>query len=109
MIVIFPKYQNFLSISNTRPFHAKMATHLPPQISDLLTSQSQRLAILTCGLTGSGKSTLARSIVAQYPNFIRLSIDGSILETHGVIGKDYEPSLYPHYQDEARVTIKEEL
>ncbi|PMD62454.1 uncharacterized protein K444DRAFT_342246 [Hyaloscypha bicolor E] len=64
-------------------------------------AQNQRLVLLTCGISGSGKSSLALSIVEQYPNFVRLSIDKYIFENHGVYGRDYTEDGYEGLQEEA--------
>lgn len=90
-----------------------MATYeIPPQVLDLLnkaTTQSTRLALLTCGLSGSGKSTLARALISRFPNFVRFSTDATILSLHGRYELDYPPSLLSRYQDEAESKIKGEL
>jgi predicted kinase len=56
---------------------------------------------LTADVEGSGKSTLSHAIVAEYPSFVRLSIDGIVHEMHGVYGVDYPESMCDEYQDEA--------
>jgi predicted kinase len=72
-------------------------------------AQNQRLVLLTCGISGSGKSSLALSIVEQYPNFVRLSIDKYIFENHGVYGRDYTEDGYEGLQGEAHERLEGEL
>jgi hypothetical protein len=84
---------------------------LPHQVKTALDTaalQHQRIVVLTCGVSGSGMTTLAHSIIAQYPNFIRMSIDKYIDETHGVYNKDFPASKYAERQEEARKAVKEE-
>ncbi|TVY58688.1 hypothetical protein LSUE1_G008497, partial [Lachnellula suecica] len=86
------------------------STAIPPKLAALLDNHpSQRTALLTCGLTGAGKSTLARAILSQYLNFVRLSIDSTVLRTRGVYRRDYAPELRAGFQEEAEVSIKSEL
>jgi predicted kinase len=72
-------------------------------------AQNQRLVLLTCGISGSGKSSLALSIVEQYPNFVRLSIDKHVFENHGVYGRDYTEDGYEGLQEEAHERLEGEL
>jgi predicted kinase len=58
---------------------------------------------------GSGKSTLAKSIVAQFPSFVRFSIDTYVFEHHGAYGKDYAADMYEPYQDEAEDALRNQL
>jgi predicted kinase len=71
--------------------------------------RNQRLVLLTCGISGSGKSSLALSIVEQYPNFVRLSIDKYIFENHGVFGRDYAENRYEGLQEDASEWVEGEL
>jgi predicted kinase len=90
-----------------------MASHHLPEVVraalETATSQNQRTVLLTCGSSGAGKSTFSRSITAQYPNFIRLSIDAYIFQDYGVYGKDYPEEKYEELQDEAREWVRSRL
>lgn len=55
----------------------------------------------SCVVEGSGKSTLSKTILLTHPNFEHLSIDAIIYEYHGLYGRDYSPSDYSRYQEEA--------
>ena len=79
------------------------------RILDTSKAHNQRTVLLTCGISGSGKSSLARSIVEQYPTFVRLSIDKYIFERYGVFGSDYREDEYERLQDEAHGWVVEEL
>ncbi|KFY74026.1 hypothetical protein V499_05922 [Pseudogymnoascus sp. VKM F-103] len=71
-----------------------------------LDSDNRRVVVMTCG---SGKSTLAKAIVAKFPSFIRLSIDGYIYDKYGAYDRDYPASKYSQYQDEANEALKVRL
>jgi predicted kinase len=60
-------------------------------------------------LTGSGKSTIAKTVVNQFPSFIRLSIDVYIYDKYGVYDKDYPSSSYELYQAEAKGVLRTRL
>ncbi|KAF9692975.1 hypothetical protein EKO04_009026 [Ascochyta lentis] len=66
-------------------------------------SDSRPVVVMTCGIAGAGKTTLANSILKQYPQFTKISIDPIIFSAHGIYGIDYPASepLYDQYQDEA--------
>ncbi|KAF5685906.1 ATP GTP-binding protein [Fusarium denticulatum] len=64
---------------------------------------------MTCGIAGAGKSTLAKAIVAQLPNFKRLSNDQIIYESHGLYKIDYSAEQYEAYQLEASQKLIAEL
>jgi predicted kinase len=86
--------------------------HFPEAVRTALetaVSQNQRTVLLTCGSSGAGKSTFAHSIVTQYPNFTRLSIDAYIFQNHGVYGRDYPEEKYEELQDEARAWVRSRL
>ncbi|KAI1385769.1 P-loop containing nucleoside triphosphate hydrolase protein [Hypoxylon trugodes] len=69
----------------------------------LLRSQSDNkpVVVMTCGIAGSGKSTLSKAILANYPNYERLSIDATLAAKHGIYGVDYPDEKYEEFQDEA--------
>ena len=60
-------------------------------------------------MSGAGKTTLVKSVLKQYPNFNRISIDAIIFNAHGIYGINYpaSTSLYDQYNDEADVIYKE--
>ncbi|KAK5994611.1 hypothetical protein PT974_05090 [Cladobotryum mycophilum] len=64
---------------------------------------------MTCGISGAGKSTFSKSIVAQLPNFTRLSIDAIIHAEHGLYAIDYPADKYADYQVEARQRLETTL
>ncbi|KFY42255.1 hypothetical protein V494_02502 [Pseudogymnoascus sp. VKM F-4513 (FW-928)] len=74
-----------------------------------LDSDNRRVVLMTCGVSGSGKSTLAKAVVAKFPSFIRLSIDGYIYDKYGAYDRDYPASKYSEYQDEANDALKVRL
>ncbi|KAI1413432.1 P-loop containing nucleoside triphosphate hydrolase protein [Hypoxylon sp. FL1857] len=59
------------------------------------------VVVMTCGIAGSGKSTLTKKILANYPNYERLSVDATIAAKHGIYGIDYPPEKCAEFQDEA--------
>ncbi|KAG5750436.1 hypothetical protein H9Q72_013891 [Fusarium xylarioides] len=67
------------------------------------------IVVITCGIAGAGKSTLAKAIVAQLPNFKRLSNDQIIYESHGLYKIDYPAEKYEVYQQEASRKLIAEL
>ncbi|KAF4440959.1 integral membrane PTH11 [Fusarium acutatum] len=67
------------------------------------------IVVMTCGIAGAGKSTLAKAIVAQLPNFKRLSNDQIIYESHGLYNIGYPAEQYEAYQQEASRKLIAEL
>lgn len=82
-------------------------------------SDPRPVVLMTCGLAGlsevqahsfnqlinagAGKTTLVKSILKQYPRFVRISIDSIIFQAHGLYGIDYPASAdrYNQYMEEA--------
>ncbi|KAK8088432.1 ATP/GTP-binding protein [Apiospora hydei] len=60
------------------------------------------VVLMTCGIAGSGKTTLAKAVIAELPQFSRISGDEIIHERHGLYGVDYpaNDALYQQYQEE---------
>jgi predicted kinase len=58
---------------------------------------------------GAGKSTLSKTVVSEFPSFIRLSIDAYIWAKYGAYEKDYPASKLPAYQDEAEAALDTRL
>ena len=105
---------------------------LPEELRTALqvsSSDPRRVVLMTCGIagnsnvnlpsrsksrqitpqTGAGKSTLSKTVVAQFPSFIRLSIDGYIWDKYGAYGRDYPASSLSTYQDEAEEALQARL
>ncbi|KAH6722802.1 hypothetical protein BKA61DRAFT_663541 [Leptodontidium sp. MPI-SDFR-AT-0119] len=96
--------------SSSSPEH-KTEYPIPPQVQsaiETLKGEGKRVVVMTCGIAGSGKSTLARSL-EHTQQFTRLSIDKSILERHGVYGKDYDGERVGELQDEAEASVKAQM
>ncbi|KAI1112523.1 ATP/GTP-binding protein [Nemania sp. NC0429] len=67
------------------------------------------VVVMTCGIAGSGKSTLSKALVTAHSDFERISIDGIVVEQHGIFGTDYAPEKYPEYLDEAADELTDRL
>ncbi|KAI0860918.1 ATP/GTP-binding protein [Xylaria cubensis] len=81
---------------------------LRPQI--LRTEADPRpVVLMTCGIAGAGKSTFSKALVSTLPNFERLSLDGILVEQHGIFDLDYPPERYSTYLDEAALECKKRL
>ncbi|KAF5594998.1 integral membrane protein PTH11 [Fusarium pseudocircinatum] len=79
------------------------------QTNNRLLQDGSPIVVMTCGIAGAGKSTLAKAIVAQLPNFKRLSNDQIIYESHGLYKIDYHADQYEVYQQEASQKLIAEL
>jgi predicted kinase len=89
-----------------------MAYDLPPHLLTLLSTPltpNRRTVIMTCGISGSGKSTLSKSLVAQYPDFVRLSIDNYVHQHRGAFGVDFPAEKNEEYQEEAVQGLEKEF
>jgi predicted kinase len=64
-------------------------------------------AFLLAGLPGSGKSTFARALEQQ--GIIRLSVDERVIARHGLLGKDYPPSMHFALAAPILLQVREEL
>lgn len=58
---------------------------------------------------GAGKSTIAKAVIAKYPSFLRLSIDGYVFDKYGAYDRDYPASKLEAYQEEAEAALKVKL
>ncbi|KAH8879323.1 P-loop containing nucleoside triphosphate hydrolase protein [Thozetella sp. PMI_491] len=72
-------------------------------------SDPRQVVVMTCGIAGSGKSTLSKAIVAEFPSYERLSIDGFLHEKYGIYRVDYSPEKYEEYQDDADDELQRRL
>ncbi|KAL7619560.1 hypothetical protein AAE478_010101 [Parahypoxylon ruwenzoriense] len=64
-------------------------------------ADAKPVVVMTCGIAGAGKSTLSKAILANHPNYERLSIDATIGAKHGIYGVDYPREKCAQFQEEA--------
>ncbi|KAK7421169.1 hypothetical protein QQX98_002298 [Neonectria punicea] len=57
----------------------------------------------------AGKSTLSKAVVAQFPSFMRLSINALVYQSHGLWAIDYPADRYSAYQLEAKELLVAKL
>ena len=62
---------------------------------------------MLCGLTGSGKTMYALAQESQ--GAVRLSVDEEVHRRHGIYMVDFPQKLWPSYEEEARVSVENQL